>query len=168
MAVPVSFFPHLTQSGSAFVSTENSPLHGCPRPPGVSGLLQSPVYGRPPCSPSCLSLSPSALLDGRDVSAKRTCCLHGSGRISRIGTAERGSSLASDVASGLIPPRARGMLADSSHTLSRRSLRKGFLSLFLFPSHPYLSLFDGLVDNGKVLPFPRISLLPGDRASFPR
>ena len=72
VAVPVCFFSHLTQSGSPFVSTENTPLHGCLRPPGVSGLLQSPVYGRPPCSPSCLSLSPSALLDGRDVCAKRT------------------------------------------------------------------------------------------------
>ena len=57
------------------------------------------------------------------------CCLQGSRRISRIGTAEHGSSLVSDVANRLIPPRARGMLADSFHTLSRRSLRKGFLSL---------------------------------------
>ena len=51
--------------------------------------------------------------------------------LSAQGMAERGSPLVSDVASGLIPPRARGMLAGSSHTLSRRSLRKGFPPLSL-------------------------------------
>ena len=99
-----------------------------------------PVY--PPCS--LLSMLVFVTIDHAGCKKHphqqnlKSCCFHCSRRDSRSGTEEYVSLLVADVASWLAPPGTRGMLAWSTHTVSRSSLRRGFLSLSLSLSVPLI------------------------------